>query len=201
MELKICRNVIVKGFEEFRCLVNNDVYMEMMVRALAMIPSEYILYDEAKHSESTSMTEFYHKWRILLDENNLNDLHLNTEVVKHFSIAEGNKWKAPDMILHHSQADNDDNRIACEVKRQGWSNDRFEKDMNTLNLLLTAANKNYPLKENFKWGVFIQFGGSIEKIEECVRNQSFNRSILCVVVNDDVSQITIKTIDEISKSL
>ncbi len=201
MVLKIENNKIVKGLEEFRSKTNNDIYMEMMVRALAMIPSEYILYDEAKHSESTSMTEFYHQWRILLDENNSNDLHLNTEVVKHFNITEENKRKAPDVILHHSQLDNDDNRIVCEVKRQGWSNDKFEKDMNTLNLLLTAANKNYPLKENFKWGVFIQFGGSIDRIEKCVRNQSFNRNILCFVVNDDVSQITVETIDEISKSL
>ena len=71
--------------------------------------------------------------------------------------------------------------------------------MKTLNLLLTSANKHLPLEENFKWGVFIQFGGTIERIEKYLENQRFNKDIWYIVVNDDVSRITIKTIRDIRK--
>lgn len=97
---------------------------------------------------------FYHQWRLLLgqEENNPNNLCLNGEPCKHISPKAG--WKYPDLILHHSQADNVDNRIACEFKRKRWTEAGFDKDMQTLHLMLTGAAKDDKLTKTLN-GVFL----------------------------------------------
>ena len=194
--LNVSNGKIANGFEEFCEKVSNDKYMMSMIKALAKVSKNYIIYDTSYHLERTYVCEFYHQWSMLLNENgcNPNDLCLNAEPCKH--ISQKAEWKYPDLILHHSQVDNGDNRIACEVKRTGWTESCFNKDMYSLNFMLTGASKDGKLTRNFEWGVFIQIGGSVDKIEDYVKHQHFNDNILCVVVNDDVTQIIIKTMRE-----
>lgn len=190
------KDIIIKGLEDFREKTSNDVYMETMIKALTKVSKNYITYDTSFHLERTYVCEFYHQWSLLLSQegNNPSNLCLNGEPCKH--ISQKAEWKYPDLILHHSQADNANNKIACEFKRKRWTEAGFDKDMQTLHLMLTGATKDGKLTKNFEWGVFIQIGGHIENIEDYVKTQQYNENIFCIVVNDDVSQITIKTIEE-----
>lgn len=196
MILKINNGTITKGFEDFREKVSNDVYMESMIKALAKVSKNYITYDTSFQLERTYVCEFYHQWSLLLrrKRNNPDNLCLNGEPCKH--ISQKAVWKYPDLILHHSQNDNVNNRIACEFKRKRWTESSFDKDMQTLNLMLTSASENSKLTKNFKWGVFIQIGGHIENIEDYVKTQQYNENILCIVIDDEIKQISIKTIGE-----
>lgn len=196
MVLDVENGVITTNLKGFRRKAKYDIYMETMIKALARVSSQYISRDASYHLERTFMCEFYHQWSMFLQMENPQRLYLNGEVCKHLNDNNNEKCKYPDLILHHSQDDNQDNRIACELKRQNWEDEDFVKDMNTLKLALTSASYNAKLKENFKWGVLIQIGGDIDKIEEFVKNKRYHNKIWCIVVNDDVSQITIKTIGE-----
>lgn len=196
MVLDVENGVITTNLKGFRRKAKYDIYMETMIKALARVSSQYISRDASYHLERTFMCEFYHQWSMFLQMENPQRLYLNGEVCKHLNDNNNEKCKYPDLILHHSQDDNQDNRIACELKRNNWEDEDFVKDMNTLKLALTSASYNAKLKENFKWGVFIQIGGDIDRIEEFVKNKCYHKKIWCIVVNDDVSQITIKTIGE-----
>ena len=190
------KDIIIKGLEDYCEKTSNDVYMQTMIKALTKVSKNYITYDTSFHLERTYVCEFYHQWSLLLSQkgNNPNNLCLNGEPCKHIFQKAG--WKYPDLILHHSQADNADNRIACEFKRKRWTEAGFDKDMQTLHLMLTGASKDSKLTKNFEWGVFIQIGGNIENIEDYVKTQQYNENIFCIVVNDDVTEITIKTIGD-----
>ena len=196
MDLNVENGTIVSNLDDFRERTSNDIYMESMIKALARVSSQYITRDSSYHLERTYVNEFYHQWSLFLQLENPQRLYLNGEVCKHLIENNNEKYKYPDLILHHSQDDNQDNRIACEFKRQNWIEDDCQKDMNTLDLVLTSASSNAKLKNNFKWGVFIQIGGTIDRLEDYVRQHPFNEDIWCIVVSDDVSQITIKTIKE-----
>ncbi|MBQ8365596.1 MAG: hypothetical protein IJX41_06920 [Bacteroidaceae bacterium] len=197
--LNVSNGKIANGFEEFCEKVSNDVYMMSMITALARVSKNYITNDTSYQLERTYVCEFYHQWSMLLNEKdcNPNNLCLNAEPCKH--ISQKAEWKYPDLILHHSQVDNGDNRIACEVKRKGWKKSCLNKDMCSLNLMLTGASEDGKLTSNFQWGVFIQIGGSVDKIEDYVKHQHFNDNILCIVVNDDVTQLTIGSVEELKK--
>ena len=130
----------------------------------------------------------------MLLEKNPDDLCLNGEVIKHID----GKLKFPDIILHHSQEDNKNNKIACEIKRCKWGKPGVKKDMKTLNLMLTGASPNTNLTQNYDWGVFIQVGGTINRLKEFVCQSSFNENILCIVVDDNVTQLTVQTIADIT---
>lgn len=199
MVLDVENGVITTDLKDFRIKAKNDIYMETMIKALARVSSQYITRDSSYHLERTFMCEFYHQWSMFLQMENPQRLYLNGEVCKHLNDNNNEKCKYPDLILHHSQDDNQDNRIACELKRQNWNDKDFRKDLNTLKLVLTSASDNLKLKSNFKWGIFIQIGGSIDRIERFVQNKRFHKDIWCVVVNDDVKQIHIKTIGELRK--
>ena len=202
MELSLCmvldvvNGTITTDLKEFRIKAKNDIYMETMIKALARVSSQYITRDSSYHLERTFMCEFYHQWSMLLQMENPKGLYLNGEVCKHLYDNNNEKCKYPDLILYHSQDDNQDNRIACELKRQNWDDKDFAKDMKSLKLVLTSASNNAKLKSNFKWGVFIQIGGSIDRIEAFVNNKRYQKDIWCIVVNDDVTEITIKTIGD-----
>ena len=199
MNLKIENGEIVEGLDDFRTRLK-DSYMVMMIEALARVSKDYITYGMSYHVERTYVCELYHQWRKILErsKNNSSQLCLNAEPSKHIQIESHKEiWKFPDMILHHSQVDNNDNRIACEFKRQGWSEDGFDKDMKTLNYLLTRASDDSRLKYNFKWGVFVQIGGTIENIRNYVRHHSFNENIWCIVVDNEATQLTIQSIGDL----
>lgn len=201
MVLKIENKEIVKGLGEFRSITNNDIYMEMLVNALAKVSPKYICSETSLHSESTYVTELCHQWRMLIDNNNPNELCLNTEPSKYLNVVNVYRRKEPDVILHREQSNCDDNRIACEIKRKNWANEGFEKDMDTLNSLLTTAKPGSKLYQNFQWGVFIQIGGTIDRLKNYIKRNSFNNDIWCIVVNDDVTQLTIETIGNIKNEI
>ena len=195
MILDVNNGKIVNGLDEF-CIQFNDPYMEMMVKALAKVSSEYMFYDDLKHTENTYVSELYYQWRQLLDNNNPNGLILNIEPNKYLNRSGLKKRVEPDVILHGSQSNCQDNRIACEVKRQGWCEERLIKDMDTLHDLLTSAEIGTVFHQNFKWAVFLQIGGTIERLKDYIKQNSFNDNIWCIVVDDSVTQITIKRIRE-----
>lgn len=179
--------------------ISNDEYVIMMLKALAKVSKNYITYGSSYHLERTYVCELYHQWSKLLEEkgSNHNHLCLNGEPCKDMPKETKDTWKFPDLILHHSQFDNVDNRIACEFKRKIWNESGFNKDMETLNFLLTGAADNTKLTQNFKWGVFVQIGGTINNLKNYVKHHSFNHRILCVVVDDEVSKLIIHTIGEL----
>lgn len=197
MTLKIEDGEITEGFEEFT-RKTDDPYMEMMVKALAKVSNSYIVYDSSYHVEHTYVCEFYHQWSKLLEIDQDKQLCLNGEPCKHLPKKSKESWKFPDLILHHSQCDNEDNRIACEFKRKIWKEGGFKKDMETLNYLLKGADKSTKLEKNFKWYIFLQIGGTIDKLKKYVRKNSFNKDIWCIIVNDNATQLTIQTIGELT---
>lgn len=69
--------------------------------------------------------------------------------------------------------------------------------METLNFLLTGGAKSTKLEKNFKWCIFLQIGGTIDKLKKFVKKNSFNKDIWCFVVNDKATQLTIQTIGEL----
>ena len=71
--------------------------------------------------------------------------------------------------------------------------------MKTLNLMLTGAGINKKLTQNFKQGVFIQIGGTIDRLKDYVKQSSFNEDIWCIVVDDNVLQLTVERIGEMKK--
>lgn len=199
MILRINRSEIIEeDFNEFRTQIN-DPYMEMMVKALAKVSSEYMFYNGTKHTENTYISEFYYQWRQLLDRNNPNNLVLNTEPSKFLNRSGIKKRVEPDVILHHSQSNCYDNRIACEVKRRIWSEEGITKDMNTLHDLLTSAEIESVFYQNFKWGVFIQIGGTIDRLKDYIKRHSFNEDIWCIVVDDHVTRLTVDKIGEMNE--
>ena len=113
MILDVNNGKIVNGLDEF-CIQFNDPYMEMMVKALAKVSSEYMFYDDAKHTENTYVSELYYQWRQLLDNNNPNGLILNIEPNKYLNRSGLKKRVEPDVIFHASQSNCHDNTIAYE---------------------------------------------------------------------------------------
>lgn len=201
MVLKIKDNKLCK--KELQCLLDRigyDPYFEMMLMALAKVSKDYITYGENDlHTEGTFVSEFYRHWCNLIGDNNPDNLFLNNVPSKYLLDKNVQCRKEPDLILHRSQGNCDDNRIACEVKRASWASENVIKDMHTLNLLLTAENEQSLFRKNFKYGVFIQGGGNISKLKNLANRDGndFNDNILCVVINDEVNTITIDTIKEL----
>ena len=195
MDLRVSTSgIIEEDLNKFRTQID-DLYMEMMVKALAKVSYKYISYGSSFHVERTFLCEFYHQWSLLLKENNPEKLCLNGEPCKNVD----GKLKYPDLILHDSQRNNENNRVACELKRCKWGKPGVKKDMKTLNLMLTGAGINKKLTQNFKQGVFIQIGGTIDRLKDYVKQSSFNEDIWCIVVDDNVLQLTVERIGEMKK--
>lgn len=119
-------------------------------------------------NERSFAYELYRVWNCL----NLSKLKINAEVTK--EIGEAFKEKAtelfgmeherflPDMVLHHSQSDSDQQEIICEIKlTEKLDKDSLEKD---LKKLYAYTTQNIVLYHPFKLGVFISVGGTWEDV-------------------------------------
>lgn len=194
------------GFTNAPDVIDN---VAILLQAVSCVDRDYIVtrtaVDDAEEMqlERVFAYELYYKWKLNLPQNC--NLVLNAEIEKKYS-----KWNdagnyiIPDMVLHNSQANTDNQMLICEIKRQKGC---LNKDL-AYDDVMRLINLTYLGNEfKFKLGIFILSGGNeqdlkdilgknISKIQNlltCVSQETTDR-ILCITydINLDIQVIPIK---------
>ena len=174
--------------------------------AIVHVDMSYIKFQEPEkklwvsHLERVFANELYHIWSLVLKEQKLfgeNKYVLNAEINKNMnyfgSINDGEKF--PDMVLHHSQGDNWNQGIICEVKRkEGLNYKSFREDIDKISIFLQEGSAY-----KFAVGAFILVGEKIDVLYKHVTNLKkrligftnsietieIQKKIICVAYNDE----------------
>lgn len=138
-------------------------YIKGMSAAIEKVRKDYIRNkgDNKFHLEHVFAYELYYKWKVVLKQRGGNPakLILNGELVKHYCMT--SNYKFPDMVLHKSYKNNDEDEyqcIICEIKssRNRILNNELKKD-----LLSLSGGIN---ELSFKCGVFIYLGDNLKRM-------------------------------------
>lgn len=150
-------------------------------------------------NERSFAYELYRKWASKISE----PLILNAEVSKsnerfHRKALKiyGKEQKRfdPDIVLHHSQLDSDEQALICEIKTDKYlTSKKLYQDLCKLQAYTTQDDVLY---HAFDWGVFILVGGSFEKIVKLLKGIKYhkfiNSRISCIVVNVQCNNVIAK---------
>lgn len=159
----------------------------------------------SSHLERVFAYELYHQWSMFLKREKLfskEKFILNAEISKNTdyfgSMNDGIKF--PDMVLHHSHSDNQNQGVVCEIKRkEGLNNKSFQDDIIKLGYFLQDET-HY----RFALGVFILVGENIDKIYNKVayfkksiigfrntkKTSDIQKRIVCIAYNGQVLEFT-----------
>jgi hypothetical protein len=179
------------------------------------------------HLERVFAYELYRQWMNCLEENGIRNLVVNGEIGKCLKDefakdSEQDTQKGrdnfPDLVLHKSQGNDDDQIMVCEIKREDVNDGDLLLDLYKLSCYLS---EQLFWKEPFKYGVFVlegktaslsklkikpgtttQFKGRDITIEEFKDKEDFKlkfQNIVCV--SYDGEHLCYETLDNIVDSI
>ena len=179
-------------------------YLDDFLCALSHVDKKYVLYqfgDDYKYPERVFAYEFYHQYRLIMEEKKgkYKDLYLNGEQTKLSKVWEGLAQITPDLVLHGKIGEKDDTgetqKWLCEIKMISNSNvkDDLEKIKRDEGIL---KFQNY---------IFLYVGATIknlkDKLEGCDKDKIDNNTIcICAFYDEDGIQITCRSLFEIINS-
>ena len=185
---------------------NSNVYL--MLKAVGKVKAKYVEYKDGAgnlhaHIERVFAYEFYRQWANILDDrqNNPQKLSLNAEIIKGFNeetdiiddVETKKKICYPDMVLHRSQTDYENNEIVCEIKvLKNLTKDNLVADLTKLSCFVKkGALFNHP----YKIGVFLLVGGTLSDIsallaDSIIQNIPSSNKILLVAYKPDIEPET-----------
>ncbi len=146
--------------------------------AILNVKRSYLEFEEPEkkvwvsHLERVFAYELYHQWSMILKRAKREKLFDDNQFVINAEISKNTNYfghvgdgiKFPDIVLHHSQGDNKNQGIICEIKRkEGFNLKSFRDDIEKLECFLQEGS-NY----GFAVGVFILVGDNIVKIYDKV---------------------------------
>lgn len=202
-----------------------STHVRLLLEAITGVEPSFIVYEdrifdpdpeeERVHLERVFAYELYRVWVNLLKEKGYKNALVNGELSKNIktrisykmrkSDAQGGEERTisprvfPDFILHHSQGDGANQKIACEIKRAGSGRQAIFADLLKLSCLLDGEYFAFP----FEHAVFVYIcKGDIEPInlgnpqillggmpitfEEYINSEEFSpnfRKIICIAYN------------------
>lgn len=129
-------------------------------------------------NERSFAYELYRTW----SNYNYSDLIINAEVSKHVDsdfkkeaesiFGKETHYFIPDMVLHHSQYDSDNQKIICEIKTNtNLNKENFIKDIKKLH---AYTKDNGAISHPFENGVFILVSGELSDLTDKVTKKDFD---------------------------
>lgn len=151
-------------FYLFEALIRVDrSYIEYEIQDIDDVGSSKVIGTNA-HLERVFAYELYRQWMNLLEHHGVKDLIVNGEVGKYItseferdknSNEKSGRDNFPDLVLHKSQGDDENQIIVCEIKRDGVNDVDLFLDLYKLSCY---TSKKIFWKKPFKYGVFILEG-------------------------------------------
>ena len=144
-------------------------------------------------NERSFAYELYRQWANLLYTNDKTapNLVLNAEITKktqNFEQCSNNNPNEehlyyPDLVLHKSQWDSEQQELICEIKLSSNSNGILQ-DLRKLTLYTITEEKGGFLFHPFKIAAFILVNGNFEIIKNAMSESSgLNKNIYCIIYN------------------
>lgn len=179
-------------------------YLDDFLCALSKVDIKYVLYsigEDYKYPERVFAYEFYHQYRLIMEEKKekYKSLYLNGEQPKSSKVWEGLAQITPDLVLHGNVGEKDDTgesqKWLCEIKM--ISNSKVEDD-------LEKIKKDEAILK-FQNYILLYVGAKLQnlknKLEGCDKEKfDVNTICVCAFYDDDGIQITCKRLFEIINS-
>lgn len=185
------------------CMTNCE-YLDDFLSALSKVDIKYFLYPygkEYKYPERVFAYEFYHQYRLIMEEKKekYKGLYLNGEQSKSSLVWEGLGQITPDLVLHGKMGEKDDTgesqKWLCEIKT--ISNPQVIND-------LEKIKKDEAILK-FQNYILLYVGATLQnlkvKLEGCDKEKiDMNTICICAFYDDDGIQITCRRLLEIINS-
>jgi len=179
-------------------------YLDDFLCALSKVDKKYVLYpfgDDCKYSERVFAYEFYHQYRLIMEEKKekYRGLYLNGEQPKSSLVWEGLGMITPDLVLHGKVGEKDDagesQKWLCEIKM--ISNSQVVNDLEKI--------KKDESKLKFQHYMLLYVGATLQnlknKLEGCNKDNKYGNTIcICAFYDEDGIQITCRRLFEIINS-
>lgn len=179
-------------------------FLDDFLCALSKVDMKYVLYpfrEDYKYPERVFAYEFYHQYRLIMEEKKekYKSLYLNGEQPKSSKVWEGLAQITPDLVLHGKIGEKDDTgksqKWLCEIK--SISNPQIIND------LIKIENDETILK--FQNYILLYVGATLQnlkdKLEGCDKDKIDNNTIcICAFYDEDGIQITCRRLFEIINS-
>lgn len=164
----------------------DNKYFKILFDAICNVDKSFVMYkvedssypqvtcnDLQEHVERVFAYELYHRWANLLEKNGVCNLALNGEISKKMIEDSKNEEKSndkkgkcrsifPDIVLHASQENDDNQLMICEIKREKDFDDTdFLHDLYKLYKYINDKKQGFVWAKNFQYGIFILVGPSV----------------------------------------
>ncbi len=180
------------------------LHLATLIQAVKQVPPELVANCNETQicylDERSFAYELYRQWQDLM-ENSREDLVINAEVPKEcvnrsiflsklekiFGLTnEGKPHRRfyPDLVCHHSQFDNENQEVICEIKTKNGINDNTKLTYD-LKKLASYMTNHVLLCHPFKVGAFILVGGDFSDIKYTSNKTIDNKKdeIYCILYN------------------
>lgn len=185
------------------CTVNDCKYLDDILCALARVDIKYVLYpskDNYKYPERVFAYEFYHQYRIIMEEKKekYKDLYLNGEQPKSSLVWEGLAMITPDLVLHGKVGEEDNTgesqKWLCEIK--------MISNFNVIDDLEKIKEGESILK--FQHYILLYVGATLQNLKDKLENKNkdkekldCNTLCICAFYDEDGVQLTCRRLYEI----
>lgn len=186
-------------------------YIDDFLSALSKVETDYILYaipensetkESFKYPERVFAYEFYHQYRLIMDEKKekYRGLYLNGEQPKSSKIWEGLANITPDLVLHGKIGEKDDTgesqKWLCEIKMK--SNPAIIQDLKKI-----KSNESVlKFQDNF----FLYVGATLQNLKDVLdksdmKQMNVDTICVCLYHDDDGIQIACRRLLDIINSI
>lgn len=163
----------------------DNLYFKILFDAIYKVDESFVNYtinvqgdtkmksdDLQEHVERVFAYELYRQWANLLEENGIRNLVLNGEISKGIIDDQnrlnpnekecGTRSIFPDLVLHASQENDNNQLMVCEIKREKDFDDKdFLHDLYKLYKYINKEDKGFVWAKPFIYGIFILVGSSV----------------------------------------
>lgn len=185
-------------------LMNSKTALSLLQSAIYMVNPDYIYYGESLENSQVERCfayELYHQWRCQLDKycwSHPNDkkIYLNGEIPKNVG---GREKLYPDLVLHSGQSNEENQILACEIKRAA-NNDAYViiKDIYKLLMYLEFyKNGDENIRVEYEEAVFIMVDCKLTEMKQII-NRALNKPI--EEFKDDKQEYVMECINKIKSA-